>query len=233
MRLLIKTLFGAAALVLTAGPVQATSFFNVDGQLNGPDPVMTPGNAPLNTGITVHAGDQVTLSINPSDTWGFNGYQVNALGTYAFGWAPWNTYAIDTANVPGAYNLAGYGSANGYQCYNMSCIQYGAVAWSLDGLGWGAGYTDTGTTGTVSTPYGGVISNYPIWTVGTTFTAPSTGVLRLAMWDSVTSDNSSGVGSDRIIQVGVDVVPAVPEPASMALLGVALAGFGLARRSRG
>jgi hypothetical protein len=56
MRLLIKTLFGAAALVLTAGPVQATSFFNVDGQLNGPDPVMAPGNAPLNTGITVHAG---------------------------------------------------------------------------------------------------------------------------------------------------------------------------------
>jgi len=150
----------------------------------------------LNTGINVAIGDTVTISTAATDTWKINGLTVNARGTMPF---------------YGAGNKTDLGFAG------QTALQYGSLAYSLDGLLWGSTFDDVNNVASTDTDV--------------SFVATKAGTLRLAMWDSIVSDNG---GTDTSLLATINVVPGaagnVPEPASLALVAAALAGVGLSRR---
>jgi PEP-CTERM motif len=195
----------ALGLVATAQAGVVTTHV-VDSVVNAvlPSVANTPlATGALSTGVQVNIGDTVTISTGANDTWSLNGAQVTAVGYPApnFGNGGHNHY-----NAPGLNEI--------------TPIDYGALAFSLNGMDWAGAYND--------------VSLATTWT----FTATSAGTLLLAMWDSVTSDNTAANMDGRILTVSVDLTPGagtgndVPEPSTLALLTLALGGLAASRKRK-
>lgn len=183
--------------------------WTVDSVVNGVAPSL--GNTSLNTGakatgVQINVGDVVVISTGADDRWNINGWQVTAAGFP-------NGYFNKVPPTPNSHNHANLPDLN-----ELTAIDYGALAYSLNGLDWSAAYDDATLATTV------------------TFTATSAGTLLLAMYDSVVSDNGTGtIGSEsNILTVTVDVTPGarndVPEPPMVALVGLALGALAFSRR---
>lgn len=193
----------AAGLALLGTSATQASVVTVDSVMHGawgyshsPSSGAPTNLGALNTGINIAIGDTVTISTAVTDTWKINGLTVNARGTMPF----W-----------GVGNKTDLGFAG------QTALQYGSLAYSLDGLLWGSTFDD--------------VNNLASNDTDVSFIATQAGSLRLAMWDSIVSDNGGG---DTSLMATINVVPAastnVPEPASLALVALALAGVGLSRR---
>ncbi len=198
---------GLLALGLTATAQAGTvTVHTVDSVVHAvlPSVANTPlATGPLSTGVQVNIGDTVTISTFANDTWSLNGRQVSAVGYPHpnFGNGGHNHY-----NAPGLNEITG--------------IDYGALAFSLNGTDWAGAYNDV----TLATSW--------------TFTATTAGTLLLAMWDSVTSDNTASNLDGRTLLVSVDLTPGagtgndVPEPSTLALLTLALGGLAASRKRK-
>lgn len=75
------------------------------------------GGTPKDTGIFVQAGQHVSITVDPSQTWNFSGgawgYDTNADGANGWGWSVWNTDGtIFTANIGELVGRIGTGPAD-------------------------------------------------------------------------------------------------------------------------
>lgn len=199
---------GLLALGLTAtAQAGVVTVHTVDSVVHAvlPSVANTPlATGPLSTGVQVSIGDTVTISTGATDRWNINNVQVTAAG------------------FPDGY---GGGSHNNYDAPGLneiSPIDYGALAFSLNGTDWAGAY------------------NYNTLATTWTFTATSAGTLLLAMWDSNVSDNGTNkIGQEsNILTVSVDLTPGagtgndVPEPSTLALLTLALGGLAASRKRK-
>jgi hypothetical protein len=197
-----------SAIAASASAAGTTTVVNVDSVAHGawgfshvPSSQAPSNLGPLDTGIAVNIGDTVTISTEAADKWGINGFYINAHGT---------------ASVFGTWNTTDLGFAG-----QSTPLQYGSLAYSIDGQTWGETYTDINNLNDTSI----------------TFVAAQSGTVRLAMWDSIVSDNGLGGNVlDTQLAATITVVPgvsAVPEPSAIALFGIgALVCVGLNRRKR-
>ncbi len=102
---------GFVAACAVAGLAQA-DVFTVDSKVNS----ISDGSA-LNTGIALQAGQHLTISVDPSQTWNFSGgafgYTTNADGFQGWGMGVQNPDGSEfTANIGELVGQIGTGTAN-------------------------------------------------------------------------------------------------------------------------
>lgn len=137
------------------------------------------------------------------------------------------TASADVNDLWNAGPLPRWSNADGLDgdLFATGSDESGQAAGTLIGKDFGI-YTQHGLSAAYGTLVGSIDGNF--FEVGTNYTgsAVGTGELLLWYWDSNNGDNSES------ITVKFEGVTAVPEPGSLALLGLGLAGLGLARRKQ-
>ena len=156
-----------------------------------------------------HAGTVVVNAIDPNGS---------AAGFMTAGES--FSVTVDANDLWSAGGLPRFSNANGLvvDLYSVAGDDSGVTPGVLIGQDWGS-YG--------AFHYGelvGQIGSGPVFGVGTNFTgvADATGELRLFYWDSSYGDNFGAITA----------TVAVPEPANIALLGLALGAFALSRRRK-
>ncbi len=198
-----------------------------------------------NPGQIVIANPSFEGSTN--ETWVFPGYITNIAG-----WATTGNTGVNTGNGPFADNGAiPDGSQIGFLQNNSSATAQASMSQTLSGLTIGATYQlqfyynarafgGTNSAMTVTLGSSTLANNLTVAAVGGTnpydlFTADYTATASTALLDVTNSTPFGGTAADNTLLVdnfSLAPVTAVPEPASLALLGLSGAGLLLVKRRR-
>jgi hypothetical protein len=217
-----KLLFGTVALLILDSP--AVSYANL----------LTDGSFENTTNFSNTGND--TMILQPGNSTAMPGWTVVGTGNAELAWiGPSNPYGIPLMASDGSYflDLTGYNNGAPYGGVEQTIATTVGTTYRLsfdqgDDQGDNGGFTESAITASAAGSAQTFFSSTSGWTTQTlNFTATgSTTTISLTG-----AQGWSYIGLDNVVVTGTGS-NTVPEPASVALLGVGVAGLGTLRRRR-